>query len=402
MSNTVSRQRAVCFGLFLLNMAIIFSTYRRIVRTTREQQFFLKNYLAIAEVNDHDVCALPINISAFDESIREYLQAKPLAVECPGGQPQMTYVDDGVLRQNDSKHECYYHVIRRNPDNDDDIVIDPPSRLDPIEGLVLNETENYVYTRCQLNRRQIYETVHFWFRPEDSRKRNHIVRDHSHSSPSVMILVIESLSRLNYYRYLNQTRKVLEQQLGDLYYLNGMNKMADNSFPNMVPVLTGRQLYKGQLPNEDYGPYDDWPLIWKDFAKQGYTTALVEDYPQFTLFNYYSRGFRKGPPTDFYPRPFWMYLYEEYSPLMLQVFPFRISPCHRQSVPKVDIFFDQLTHFMRQTKAANLPYFAFTFFIELTHNDFNAAQTIDSHVAKFLRNNLGDLKDTIFMIMVSS
>src|SRR5699024_2860750 len=143
-----------------------------------------------------------------------------------------------------------------------------------------------------------------------SQKAASLKHPKSDHKPSVIFLVIESLSRLNYLRYLNQTRKALEDQLGNTFYLEGLNKMADNSYPNMVPLLTGRRLYSGELSgNENYGPYDDWPFIWKDFSRAGYLTSLHEDYPKFTLFNYESHGFVRSKPTDFYPRPYWMHAF---------------------------------------------------------------------------------------------
>ena len=48
--------------------------------------------------------------------------------------------------------------------------------------------------------------------------------------------------------------------------------------------------------------FDDVPLIWKQFARLGYLTALIEDMPGYSLFNYGRNGF-KVPPTDYYLRP---------------------------------------------------------------------------------------------------
>lgn len=222
--------------------------------------------------------------------------------------------------------------------------------------------------------------------------------------PSVIFLVIESLSRLNYLRYLPRTRRLLEERLGNTFYLEGLNKMADNSFPNMVPLLTGRRLYKAELSgDENYGPYDGWPFIWRNFSSLqpplGYLTALLEDFPQFTLFNYHSKGFRQGQPTDFYPRPFWQHLFSEVPSLMLKVFPFNISPCWRDRTPKVDVFLRQLEAMMRAAERAARPLFAFAFYIELTHNNFNKAQTIDAHIARFIERSLGQLNDSVFVVM---
>lgn len=389
-------RQTICLVFVLFNMIILYVFYRQVSYSLREQEFFLANFVAIS-AGHNDVCNLPVNISAFDASILEYLKKLPSSIECSMKDERLTFIDAGRLRQQDvAGLECYYQFIRRPPHDDSSIILDPALRLDPNSGLLLDQDENYLLVTCHQKESQIYQNVHFWFGAKKL-----VGGKSGRQKPSIMILVLESLSRINYHRYLTQTKQVLSQKLGNIYYLDGMNKMADNSFPNMAPLLTGRLMYRGELKNEDYGPYDDWPLIWKDFASKGYTTALIEDHPRFTLFNYFSNGFVHGTPTHFYPRPFWLQLYKQYGDIMMRMFPFQISPCYQQRVPKIDIFFHQLSHFMQQTKAQHSPYFAFTFFIELTHNDFNAAQTIDSHVAKFVENNLDNLKDAIFVVMVS-
>lgn len=50
-------------------------------------------------------------------------------------------------------------------------------------------------------------------------------------------------------------------------------------------------------------------LIFKDFMKAGYTTLYNEDFVLGSTFTYKMNGFDK-PPTDWYPRPFWIAAHE--------------------------------------------------------------------------------------------
>lgn len=167
----------------------------------------------------------------------------------------------------------------------------------------------------------------------------------------------------------------------------------------MIPLLTGKRLYSGELKNESHGPYDKWPFIWKDFKKIGYKTALIEDFPTFTLFNYEAKGFL-NPPTDWYPHPFWIHLYRAIPSLLIDIMPFELSNCYNNKIPKIDIFLNQLKLFMDRCDTSSQPCFAFAFYIEVTHNDFNKAQLLDSHISEFIDGSQRNFNNTLFILMV--
>ena len=399
-------KRKLIGSLFaFVSFIILLLLYLCFKYNSTEYIFFKENYLAFIDAqasvsNDSQFCSLPIDIHPFDSTISPFLETLPKQVQCSDEttfQP-LTYIDGitGRLRQNDTTCKCYYQTIQKESNNDANIKYGPKTFLDPVNGLELTQLENYIAVTCNKNN---YENVHFWFNVNSSTTTKSQTKS---QKPSVIILVIESLSRLNYLRYLNQTRTALEDNLGNIFYLEGLNKMADNSFPNMIPLLTGRRLYSGELSgSENYGPYDDWPLIWKNYSQAGYLTSLHEDYPEFTLFNYKSNGFVRSAPTNFYPRPYWMHVFQVASKLMSSLAPFNISPCYKDRVPKVEMFLDQLERMLQQANKAVRPLFAFSFYIELTHNNFNKAQTIDSHIAKFLERSAKYLNNSVLVLMVS-
>nr|XP_053628355.1 uncharacterized protein LOC128685754 [Cherax quadricarinatus] len=123
---------------------------------------------------------------------------------------------------------------------------------------------------------------------------------------SVIIFGTDSASRLNMRRHLPKTYRFLTEELGAVD-LAGFNKVGDNTFPNLIPLLSGLNTH--ELANHSCVPkkekYDNCHWIWKDFKRNGYVTAYVEDSPWMGIFNYLHNGFVKQP-TDFYGRAFFM------------------------------------------------------------------------------------------------
>lgn len=151
----------------------------------------------------------------------------------------------------------------------------------------------------------VYENVHAVLNPDVVHDRV----DHStnqSTSPrklSVLILGIDSVSRLNFYRTMPKTAKYLRETgwIG----LKGYNKIGDNTFPNLMAILTGQssqQAYSRCKPTVAY-KLDNCPFLWHNFRNAGYVTAYGEDETMLNTFNYLKVGFVK-PPTDYYLRPY--------------------------------------------------------------------------------------------------
>src|SRR5699024_265572 len=76
----------------------------------------------------------------------------------------------------------------------------------------------------------------------------------------------------------------------------------ENSFPNIMPMLTGRPstyFYNDTTPSAF--TFDEVPLIWKQFSREGYLTTFLEDMPDYGFF-YWRGGFEKQP-TDYFLTP---------------------------------------------------------------------------------------------------
>jgi hypothetical protein len=92
-----------------------------------------------------------------------------------------------------------------------------------------------------------------------------------------------------------ETRKYLLQNMS-AFELNGYNKVADNTFVNIVPMTTGK--FVKELPwieDMKHVPFDKYDFIWKKYSQHGYRTLYSEDAPGIQIFDYLKAGFSKFP-----------------------------------------------------------------------------------------------------------
>lgn len=118
---------------------------------------------------------------------------------------------------------------------------------------------------------------------------------------NVLLVMIDSTSRINSLRYLSKTRQYLIDTLGAVEML-GYNKLADNTLVNMVPFLTG-DYYENQPCLKSKHGVDNCSFIWQHFSESGYLTHFGEDWHWAATFHYSLKGFKRQP-TDYDDRPF--------------------------------------------------------------------------------------------------
>jgi hypothetical protein len=76
------------------------------------------------------------------------------------------------------------------------------------------------------------------------------------------------------------------------------------TFPNLIAILSGLNetyVYKN-FDLQKNGEIEKVPLIWNDFNRNSFVTALAEDQCWIETFEYCKRGFEKQP-TNFHLRP---------------------------------------------------------------------------------------------------
>ncbi|KAL3218150.1 hypothetical protein MRX96_031713 [Rhipicephalus microplus] len=179
---------------------------------------------------------------------------------------------------------CTYREVMRNQSFG--VRHDGGYSLGPLRGLVFGTalTEEFLAVTCV--RKKV-----------ETRKR----RTRGERPVNVLVLGIDSTSRLNFDRHMKRTRKLLTEELFAFEFL-GYNKVGESSFGNQIPLLTGlagddvERLFRNLT-------FDELPHLWSVYKKRGYATLFLEEMPSFGLFVYPDyQGFRELP-ADYYPVP---------------------------------------------------------------------------------------------------
>ncbi|XP_067001262.2 uncharacterized protein [Anabrus simplex] len=389
---------ALLLAVIILGPYTLYNVYIQSV-----EMYFLQLHMDKQGTNVPSVCMVPDH-NPYDPSILQYLFSwNP--VKCGENQPYLTYVDyNGFIYLNlsaakesgrsEQDYECTYSDILRCNGTDDEVQLSVEKIFRKKEKL----THPFVVARCILTStsKLVHETGHaFVVEPSVNLiEKTSKVRP---GRPSILIFGLDSMSRLNFIRQLPKTYKFLMSVL-DSVVLSGLTKVGDNTYPNILTMLTGiaaRKVDGVQAPywgdEKANANFDDLPVAWKEYSNEGYITMYAEDLPQFTAFNYLAKGFL-NEPTDYYMRPFWLQ--------MDNLKNFRSSDyrCYG-NIPKYTYLFNYTEEFI--TKMKDLPYFAFSFLTSYSHDHINSIQVIDDELEKMFQNmyRRGDLQNTIVIMM---
>ncbi|GBM29814.1 hypothetical protein AVEN_48266-1 [Araneus ventricosus] len=329
-------------------------------------------------------CQLP-RIHPFDPSILNYLTS-PKAIICKERIATLTFIDEeGVLKFNltavkssgfvvDNLRCDYKEIIRKN---DFDVEYGKAHKI------LLNGSRlfaDFVYVSCyNFAGIAFYTNIHCHVHPKKNKLNATNNSENSDVVYNVIILGIDSLSRLSFIRHLPKTYKFLIKNV-NAFVFRGMTKVGDNTFPNLGAILTGKSVFGNELPKVENptGTYDAWPCLWKNFSRSGYATLFAEDRPDIGLFNYLRGGF-KDVPTDHYMRPFWLVV--------------QTSKLHRVSsnlcfgnIPKHLLQLQYTRDFIIKYSKTNQPFFSFTFFVELSHDYVSQVASADDDLESWLKD----------------
>lgn len=244
-------------------------------------------------------------MSEVSENIKQIVAA-PLGIrKCSPAEPLVTSNASHIQVQreafdlynifNEDTFYCCYKFFSA-PENLGNIVYS-----DCKEFLTVIEVEHeFVNIDCFYSDRVIYSDF-FLFKYHGG-----ITPDASHSRESynILILGLESMSRLNFHRTMPLTSEFLKQR--GVVELLGYSKVGDNSYPNLFPVLTGHSFknVRQKCIRDIVFNLDKCTnaFIWDKFKEIGYHTALGSDSLAGLLGQYEHRLPRI--PTDFYLQPF--------------------------------------------------------------------------------------------------
>lgn len=242
----------------------------------------------------------------------------------------------------------------------------------------------------------LYENVHAVLNPEKVKHR--FEYNTTGLSPlsrklSVLVLGIDSVSRLNFLRTMPNTETYLRETgwIG----LKGYNKVADNTFPNLMAILTGQNQQRAVSRCKPTIAYklDRCPFIWQNFRNAGYVTAYGEDETMLNTFNYLKVGFVE-PPTDYYLRPYIL----ASEKLLTVKKRFGLKYCTGPEI-SLERIFNYATNFAKTF--LGVPYFGFFWTTSVSHDNMNGISSMDTRILEKLKylEQGGVLNDTMVIFL---
>ncbi|XP_017860226.1 PREDICTED: uncharacterized protein LOC108611897 [Drosophila arizonae] len=218
-----------------------------------------------------------------------------------------------LLNSSDMEFNCFYRVIKLGANVETYDILSPSIYFSQgyvvplhVGGMILDcETAEKTPVKLQ---KDAFIFVQY-DKPKLQTSRSE--QKQSPRKPSVIMYGIDTISRIN----LRRTMPLVHQFLKGpgWYEMKGYNKVADNSFPNLLAILSGYSPEKAKehvCDTSVKGCLDELPMIWNYFHNASYLTAFAEDESGANTFTYMKPGFTKKP-TDYYFRPFLRALEEE-------------------------------------------------------------------------------------------
>ena len=128
-------------------------------------------------------------------------------------------------------------------------------------------TSDFIVVYCKnANGDLVYRDVHKQIVPKSNLNGKHFPKK-GPDEMNVALIILESTSRLNWIRQCPDLHEYITGSLGGIVF-NGMNKLADNTSPNLYAMVTGKDVtadWKKLL----FSAVDNLGWIWKDAEKEG-------------------------------------------------------------------------------------------------------------------------------------
>lgn len=211
----------------------------------------------------------------------------------------------------------------------------------------------------------------------------------------VIVVGLDAVSRLNFHRQLPKTIDFLKNDLGAIEYF-GYNKVGDNTFPNLIPMLTGEncdQLTQSCWHNNS-DHFDNCSFLWSRYHQEGYATAFAEDGSWMGIFNYLKSGFIKQPVTHMYG------VLDRQAQQQIGHQGFNSRLCQGVKLT-VTYLLEHALRFVRTYQTANKNYFGFFWQSTVTHDTINYDPKIDVIYRDFLKEvvSTGALRNSIVLFI---
>lgn len=161
-------------------------------------------------------------------------------------------------------------------------------------------TADIISVNCKdvTNNQTIYNNTHAPITLNSKTQEKFNGLDNSKKPLSILIVAIDSMSRLNLIRTLPRTYQFLKNN--DWIELKGYNKIEENTFPNVMGLLAGMNKSSAYRICQPHF-LENCNFIYHNFNSFNYVTAYAEDESFMNTFYYNMYGF-KHPPMDYYFR----------------------------------------------------------------------------------------------------
>ncbi|XP_054716536.1 uncharacterized protein LOC129225988 [Uloborus diversus] len=329
-------------------------------------------------------CKIP-KLNPYDPSLKNII-GSPSNLTCPGKPLFFIIEPNAVVKVNETillefynmkldDLTCTYRPILRMPEAagerlEDFYALGNKRRLH--FGIPLNV--DFIEVNCKLMKETLTHFLPLTPLKVEIEQRKNILLPQSAEKLNVILIGVDSVSALNFQRQFKATKAFMEEKLSP-FKLDGYTKVGDNTFPNLVPLLTGHFVeyyWNETLYTKKF--FDDLDFVWKAYSDVGYRTLFAEDSPKFGTFNYGKRGF-KDAPTDYYFRPLALtyYNYDPYKNGHLSCINSQIDG---------EIMINYLRSFVKTMDAR--PFFSFIMVSTLTHDSLNKASQADQPIFRLL------------------
>ncbi|XP_039764474.1 uncharacterized protein LOC120636962 [Pararge aegeria] len=254
---------------------------------------------------------------------------------------------------------------------------------------VIKVADEFVKVECNVDNVKVYQQ-YFAFTPKKKLSYDIPINKTAYN---VIVMGIDAVSRLNFYRTMPNTLKFLREN--GAVELQGYNKVGDNTFPNLVPMLMGfseQALNTTCIPHEG-SSFDNCPFIWEYFKQAGYYTAFGEDSSSLGTFNYAQAGFI-GTPTDYYIHTF---INEAENNVGVNK-DFNSLLCMKEKYFYA-VLLDYIENLTLTLKTNKL--FGFFWEVTMSHDYLNYPMVMDDDYAQFFKklSASGYLNDTIVILL---
>ncbi|XP_074028453.1 uncharacterized protein isoform X3 [Leptinotarsa decemlineata] len=273
---------------------------------------------------------------------------------------------------------CYSNITRKyNVTDPDGGISISPCQVFENNVTIYNDPVLVKCSEMDTPAHAVYENVHVAVIIKEEVKEKIENFDNTTKPFSVLFIGIDSISRLNFIRTLPNTYKFIEEN--NWLSLKGYNKIDDNTFPNLMAILTGynqSHAYSVCDPNV-IGKLDNCSIIWYDFKRLGFITAYAEDEGSINTFNYKKKGF-KLVPSDYYFRPYVLATEK----LKIQNKDGIIYCTGPESAG------ERIMNIAKEFSITfkNYPYFGFFWMNSFSHNEINSPTGMDDKVKQLLED----------------